>query len=52
MPDALVLFAIFVAAAALAIHFAKFTQIAMIVLFVVALASGVAFLSLGLNMHF
>ena len=52
MPDALVLFAIFVATAALAIHFAKFTQIALIVLFLAAITSGVAFLSLGLPMQF
>ena len=52
MPDTLVLFAIFVAAAALAIHFANITKITLIVLFLAAIGSGVAFLTIGLHLHF
>jgi hypothetical protein len=51
MPDTLVVFAIFAALTLLAILFAKVTRIALIVLFVAALGSGVAFLSLGLHLH-
>ena len=51
MPDALVLLAIFAAATLLAIRFAKVTLITLIVLFVAAPGSGVAFLSLGLHLH-
>ena len=52
MLDALVLLTIFVALALLAISFADITKIILIVLFVAVIASGVAFLSLGLHLHF
>ncbi len=52
MLDALILLAIFVALTGLALRFARITQFTLMVLFVIAFGSGVAFLSLGLRGHF
>jgi hypothetical protein len=52
MSDTLVIFAIFVALSLLAIWFARVTMVILIVLFLAAIGSGVAFLSLGLHWHF
>jgi len=51
MPGTFVLLAIFVVLVFLAIQLAKVTRVTLIVLFVVALGSGVTFLSLGLRGH-
>ena len=52
MLDTLFLVAIFAVLAFLAIWFARVTMVILIVLFLVAIGSGVAFLSLGLHWHF
>ena len=52
MLDTLILFAIFAALAFLAIWFARVTMVVLIVLFLAAIGSGVAFLTIGLHWHF
>ena len=52
MLDALVLLTIFAALAFLAIWFARVAIVVLILLFVAVIASGVAFLTLGLHFHF